>query len=122
MSINFNYSGGLNMEKYVDLHCHSKYSDGKYSVEELIVLAKLNDVDFGTKTVVVNLDINKNGNISNVTIKRSSGNTVLDNKVKDCIRKSSPLPAFPSSYAKTMINVDYSVSKISSGVSVTNEN
>ena len=50
--------------------------------------SKLSDVALGTKTVVVNLDINKNGNISNVTIKRSSGNTVLDNKVKDCIRKS----------------------------------
>lgn len=44
------------MEKYVDLHCHSKYSDGKYSVEELIVLAKLNDVDFLSITDHDNID------------------------------------------------------------------
>lgn len=44
------------MEKYVDLHCHSKYSDGKYSVEKLIELAKLNDVDFLSITDHDNID------------------------------------------------------------------
>lgn len=47
------------MEKYVDLHCHSKYSDGKYSVEKLIELAKLNDVDFLSITDHDNIDSSK---------------------------------------------------------------
>lgn len=47
------------MEKYVDLHCHSKYSDGKYSVEKLIELAKLNDVDFLSITDHDNIDSTK---------------------------------------------------------------
>ena len=34
------------MGKYIDLHCHSLYSDGNYSVDELVKLAKKEDVGF----------------------------------------------------------------------------
>lgn len=34
------------MKKYIDMHCHSKYSDGYYNVDELINIAKKNNVDF----------------------------------------------------------------------------
>lgn len=44
------------MKKYVDMHCHSLYSDGNYSVEELIKLAKKNNVDFFSITDHDNID------------------------------------------------------------------
>ena len=34
------------MGKYIDLHCHSLYSDGNYSVDELVKMAKKEDVGF----------------------------------------------------------------------------
>ena len=34
------------MNKYIDLHCHSTFSDGDYSVDELVQMAKNNNVWF----------------------------------------------------------------------------
>ena len=44
------------MEKYVDLHCHSIYSDGKHTVKELVEMAKDNNVDFFSVTDHDNID------------------------------------------------------------------
>ena len=47
------------MKKYVDMHSHSLYSDGNHTVEELITMAKKNNVDFFSITDHNNIESTK---------------------------------------------------------------
>ena len=59
------------MSKYIDFHCHSLYSDGNYSVNELIKKAKGENVGF--------LSITDHDNIRSINdIKKYSGGLFYD--------------------------------------------
>ncbi len=63
--------------------------------------------------VTVRFTVDRAGNISNVSIKRSSGHEVLDQATLDLVRRVAPLPRFPSSIQRDSITlslpIDYSL-------------
>lgn len=63
--------------------------------------------------VTVRFTIHRNGDVSNISIKRSSGHTILDAATLDLMRRVSPLPRIPKSLGKDSVTlslpIDYSL-------------
>lgn len=63
--------------------------------------------------VTVRFTVDRNGNVSNASIKRSSGHDILDQATLDLLRRVAPLPRMPSSMQRESITlslpIDYSL-------------
>ena len=56
-------------------------------------------------TVMVRFTINRAGEISSASIKRSAGYALLDQAALDLLKKASPVPAMPDSISKDSLNI-----------------
>lgn len=63
--------------------------------------------------VTVRFTVDRNGNVSGVSIKRSSGHDILDRATLDLLQRVAPLPRMPSSVQRESITlslpIDYSL-------------
>lgn len=63
--------------------------------------------------VTVRFTVDRNGDVSNISIKRSSGHDLLDSATLDLLRRVAPLPRMPSSMQRDSVTIalpiDYSL-------------
>ena len=58
-------------------------------------------------TVIVNVDITRDGSIRNPRIAQGSGNITLDRSALRAVTEAAPLPPLPPDYSGSFLNVDF---------------
>lgn len=56
------------------------------------------------------LSLNKNGDIKQVSVKNSTGNSILDRELINMVHRASPLPPLPTNYSRTEFIIPVSFS------------
>ncbi|MCZ2147733.1 MAG: TonB C-terminal domain-containing protein [Bryobacterales bacterium] len=59
------------------------------------------------RVVIVNFDIQRNGEVSNLRLVQTSGNYALDQSTLRAVQEASPLPQLPAEFTRNKANVEF---------------